>query len=155
VRVLVADDSAPARTALGRLVEATEGFVLVGSADSGEDALRLLRQVDPRFVLLDVRMPGLDGPETARLITMARPEVAVALVTAERLPPDHATTWGAVAFSKGEASPRRLKEVWAEAQAFRALALETRRAAQELREQAQALRAQARQQYGRSQNRQD
>jgi DNA-binding NarL/FixJ family response regulator len=150
VRVLVVDDSDAARRALGEVVTATDGFVLVGSTASGEDALHLVPQVDPELVLVDVRMPGLDGPATARLITTAHPQVAIVFVSAEELQPEAASSCGAVALPKAEASPRRLIEVWADARALRARAAATRHVARERVEESEALRGQARHQIRRT-----
>jgi DNA-binding NarL/FixJ family response regulator len=66
VSVLVVDDQPAFRQAMAAVVEATDGFVLVGSAASGEEALALARALRPRLVLMDVQLPGIDGIEAAR-----------------------------------------------------------------------------------------
>ena len=48
------------------MIEATPGFEAVGEAASGEEALDAVDRLDPQLVLLDVRMPGIDGIEVAR-----------------------------------------------------------------------------------------
>ena len=68
VRVLVVDDTPESRAAIEKVVLQARGFELVGSAASGEEALDVVRRVEPDLVLLDVRMPGLDGPQTSSLI---------------------------------------------------------------------------------------
>ena len=73
VGVLVVDDSPAARTAIEHVVAQTPGFALVGSVDSGEAALAVLPRLDPDLVLLDVRMPGLSGPEVCTSIRAALP----------------------------------------------------------------------------------
>ena len=55
-------------------MDATPGFVAVGEASSGEEALQLSSELEPDLVLVDVRMPGMDGIETARRLAATRPE---------------------------------------------------------------------------------
>ncbi|MFD4606002.1 response regulator [Streptomyces sp. NPDC058464] len=69
VRVLLADDQALLRGMLRRLVEATPGMELAGEAVDGVQAVEIARSERPDVVLMDVRMPGLDGIEATRLIT--------------------------------------------------------------------------------------
>jgi DNA-binding NarL/FixJ family response regulator len=59
--VLVVDDSLVFRTGMTRAVQACQGLELLGEADNGEDALRLIDELEPDLVILDLRMPGLDG----------------------------------------------------------------------------------------------
>jgi CheY-like chemotaxis protein len=81
VRVLVVDDSEVFRNVLRAVVAATPGFEVVGAAGSGQDALDLVDRLTPQLVLMDVRMPGLDGTETAHLIGSRHPDVSVVLLT--------------------------------------------------------------------------
>jgi DNA-binding NarL/FixJ family response regulator len=60
-RVLIADDHPVVRMGLAGMVAAQPGLCLVGQADSGEAAVQLYRQLRPDLVLMDLRMPGLDG----------------------------------------------------------------------------------------------
>jgi DNA-binding NarL/FixJ family response regulator len=83
VRVLTVDDQAVFRRAAREVIAATEGFEPVGEAESGEEALGEVARLRPDLVLLDVRMPGLGGIETARRIARAHPEVVVVLITIE------------------------------------------------------------------------
>ena len=85
VRVLAVDDQRPFRDAARRVVDATDGFAWAGEAGSGEEAVDLVRQVEPDIVIMDVRMPDMDGIEAARLVAAARPDVTVLLVSAEPL----------------------------------------------------------------------
>jgi len=82
-RVLVVDDSPVFLDVARSLVSAAPSLRLVGVAASGEEALELLPALKPDFVLLDYRMPGMDGLETARVINEERPEAVVVLVSAE------------------------------------------------------------------------
>ena len=52
------------------MIEATDGFEHLGEAGSGEEALALVRELDPDLVLVDVRMPGINGFETARRLAL-------------------------------------------------------------------------------------
>ena len=61
VGVLVVDDSLIFRTGMTRAVQACDGLELLGEAADGETALRLVHELDPELVILDLRMPGLDG----------------------------------------------------------------------------------------------
>lgn len=141
VRVLVVDDDAACRDALAEVVSAAEPFTLVGRAASGHEALHLFPRLEPDLVLLDVRMPGLDGPETARRILRSQPEAAVVLMSADPDSESLAASCGATAFlPKSKVSPNRLREVWA---ATRTRAAQARREAQALQEEARAVRGQA------------
>jgi two-component system, NarL family, invasion response regulator UvrY len=85
VRVVTVDDQRVFRTAARALIDSTPGFVLAGEATSGRDSLDAVDALDPDLVLLDVRMPGLDGIETARRLTAAHPDLVVILVTGDDL----------------------------------------------------------------------
>ena len=81
VRVLLVDDQPGVRQAAAALVEHTAGFELVGQSGDGESALRLADRLNPDMVLLDVRMPGMDGFDTARRLDSAGTRRVVVLVT--------------------------------------------------------------------------
>ncbi len=82
LRVLIVDDEAPARERLRSMLAETEGFEFAGEAENGQRALELCDSLLPDILLLDVRMPGVDGLEVARhLATLAEPP-AVIFVTA-------------------------------------------------------------------------
>jgi DNA-binding NarL/FixJ family response regulator len=84
VRVLVADDQEPFLQAAGAVIAATPGFELVGVARDGREAVALAAELAPDVVVLDVRMPGLDGPAAATRIRRRRPETIALLVSAHR-----------------------------------------------------------------------
>jgi DNA-binding NarL/FixJ family response regulator len=73
VRVLVVDDSPVFRRGMGRAVQAHAGLDLVGEADGGEAALEAIARLDPDVVLLDLRMPDLDGFEVLERLRDADP----------------------------------------------------------------------------------
>jgi DNA-binding NarL/FixJ family response regulator len=81
VRVLLVDDQPHVRQAAAAIVEHTAGFELVGQSGDGESALRLADRLKPDMVLLDVRMPGMDGFDTARRLDSPGSRRVVVLVT--------------------------------------------------------------------------
>ena len=82
MKVLVVDDEAPARARLVRLVSELDDFEVVGEASDGAAAVRTAEGTGADIVLLDVRMPGMDGIEAARHLTHAEPPPAVIFTTA-------------------------------------------------------------------------
>jgi DNA-binding NarL/FixJ family response regulator len=115
VRVLVVDDSAPFRTAAAGVVRRAEGFVLVGEAVDGADAVAQVEALAPALVLMDVRMPGVDGPEATRRIAARWPEVRVVLCSTYDLEDLSAAAraCGAAAYlHKEELRPAGLRELW-------------------------------------------
>jgi two-component system nitrate/nitrite response regulator NarL len=69
VRVLVADDHPLFREGIERAVRERPDLELVGSATEGREALRLIRDLDPRVAVLDLRLPGLDGLQILNALT--------------------------------------------------------------------------------------
>jgi CheY-like chemotaxis protein len=113
VRVLVVDDQEPYLRAMTTVVEETDGFVVVGSASSGEDALVRAAQVRPELVLLDVHLPGIDGLEASRVLTGAGVgPVVVLLSTYDEDQVDVEGSGAAAYVSKAAFGPDRLAEVW-------------------------------------------
>jgi DNA-binding NarL/FixJ family response regulator len=83
VGVLVVDDSLVFRTGMSRAVQACEGLELLGEAGDGETALRLVDELEPELVILDLRMPGIDGfCVLARLHADAPPPCRVLVISA-------------------------------------------------------------------------
>jgi DNA-binding NarL/FixJ family response regulator len=85
VWVLAVDDQRPFREAAHRVVDATAGFAWAGEAGSGEEAVAFVRERAPDIVIMDVRMPDMDGIEAARLVAAECPGATVLLVSAEPL----------------------------------------------------------------------
>jgi YesN/AraC family two-component response regulator len=73
IRVLLADDQALVRAGFRALLDAQEGIEVVGEAADGEEALRLARALRPDIVLMDIRMPGMDGLEATRTMRRGSP----------------------------------------------------------------------------------
>lgn len=82
VTVLIADDQALVRAGFRMILDAEEGMEVVGEASSGDEAIAEVHRLHPDLVLMDVRMPELDGIEATRLIKENRPETGVLLLTA-------------------------------------------------------------------------
>ena len=82
LRVLVVDDEPLARERLSHLVEDLQAVELAGVAASGEEALLLAGRLRPEVVLLDIRMPGMDGLETAHHLARMPEPPAVIFTTA-------------------------------------------------------------------------
>jgi DNA-binding NarL/FixJ family response regulator len=68
ITVLLADDQALVRAGFRALLDAEPGIEVVGEAGDGEDAVRLAKSAAPDVVLMDIRMPGVDGLEATRQI---------------------------------------------------------------------------------------
>jgi DNA-binding NarL/FixJ family response regulator len=111
VRVLVVDDQAVVRSATRSLLEATRDFEAVGEAASGIEALTAVEELGPDLVLLDVRMPGMDGVETAARIKAAHSDTVVVLMSSDPRAPCAPT----LAFvQKERLKPAVLRDLWAQ-----------------------------------------
>ncbi len=118
VRVLIVDDQAPFRMAARMVVEATDGFEVVGEVETGEASVDAAHELDPDLVLMDVNLPGIDGLEATRRILAASTRVVILLLStyeeAEYAP--RAAECGAAAYiPKSSFGPDRLTEAWTEA----------------------------------------
>jgi DNA-binding NarL/FixJ family response regulator len=116
VTVLAVDDQAIFLRTARSLIAATPGFEQVGEASSGSKALELAAELHPDLVLLDVRMPEMDGLETARRLAEADSSTVVVLISLEEVPelPSSLREAGATAYMrKQDLSPRSLRELWA------------------------------------------
>jgi DNA-binding NarL/FixJ family response regulator len=114
IRVLVADDQAAVRGGFAALVDAQENMQVAGEAANGREAVDLARRVFPHVVLMDIRMPLLDGLEATRLIcadaTLARTRVlALTTFDLDEYVYD-ALRAGASGFLLKDARPRELLE---------------------------------------------
>ena len=81
LRVVVADDQALVRVGFRGIIDATPGFTVVGEAGNGQEAIAVTRQTEPDVVLMDVRMPVMDGIEATRQITELASGVRTLILT--------------------------------------------------------------------------
>lgn len=82
IRVVVVDDHALHRDGTRQILEAHPDLQVVGEAASGEVALALVNQLGPDVVLMDIRLPGMNGIEAMRQLTRDHPDVRVLMVSA-------------------------------------------------------------------------
>jgi DNA-binding NarL/FixJ family response regulator len=80
IRVLLVDDHGLFRAGLSALI-AEEGFDVVGQASSGEDGVRLARELAPDVIIMDLNMPGMSGVEATRIASVHAPASRVVIVT--------------------------------------------------------------------------
>ena len=81
VRVLIADDQTLFRSGLARLLKEDPRIVLAGEAADGNEAVKKTETLKPDVVLMDLRMPGLDGIEATTRILAAQPDCKVLILT--------------------------------------------------------------------------
>jgi NarL family two-component system response regulator LiaR len=81
ISLLIVDDHEVVRNGIRSYLEAMSDFNVVGEADSGEEAIRLVADLIPDIVLLDLIMPGMDGIETTRRIKHISPRTQVVVLT--------------------------------------------------------------------------
>jgi DNA-binding NarL/FixJ family response regulator len=79
--ILIADDSEMARTIIRQALERETDFEVCGEAVDGTDAVSKAKELSPDLILLDVRMPGLNGIEVAGILRRALPRIRIVLVT--------------------------------------------------------------------------
>ncbi|HEY1330610.1 MAG TPA: response regulator transcription factor [Actinomycetota bacterium] len=117
VRVLIVDDQEPFRMAARMVVDATDGFEVVGESETGEDSVERARELDPDLVLMDVNLPGIDGLEATRQILSTSNRVVILLLSTyepEEYAPRAAECGAAAYIPKSDFEPDRLAAAWAE-----------------------------------------
>ena len=81
IRIMLVDDQALLRVGFRMVLEAEDDFNVVAEAGDGAQAIALAASLRPQVILLDVRMPGLDGIEATRQIMAAHPETRIIILT--------------------------------------------------------------------------
>jgi DNA-binding NarL/FixJ family response regulator len=116
VRVLIVDDQEPFRLAARMVVEATDGFEVVGESATGEDSIEKARSLEPDLVLMDVNLPGINGLDATRKIlegSSARTVILLLSTYEEDEYAPRAAECGAAAYiPKSAFSPERLESAW-------------------------------------------
>ena len=119
VRVLIVDDQEPFRLAARTVVELTDGFEVVGEAETGESSVQMARDLDPDIVLMDVNLPGINGLDATRRILADDANRAVVLLLStyeeEEYAPRAAECGAAAYIPKSVFGPDRLEDAWAAA----------------------------------------
>ena len=109
-RILIADDHALVREGLRTMLSGEEGIEVIAEANDGQQALTLCRELRPHLVLMDVRMPVMDGLQATRKIKQEMPKTSVMMVTMHENP-DYlfeAVKAGAAGYVLKDASGERL-----------------------------------------------
>ena len=116
VTVLTVDDQAVFRGVARDVIDATPGFEAVGEASSGAEGLEAVKRLSPELVLLDVRMPGMDGIEVAQRLAATHPETVVVLISIEEGidVPSAAQLDTVPLVRKQDFGPRLLRRLWKE-----------------------------------------
>ena len=110
IRVLIVDDHALVRMGIRRLLEDLPDIDVVAEAENGETALAMVKLHQPDVVLLDMKMPGIDGWEVTRRLKKTSPQVKVIAVTAlstEPLP-SRVLQLGAMGYLTKESGPEEM-----------------------------------------------
>jgi DNA-binding NarL/FixJ family response regulator len=81
IRVLIADDQALVRSGFRLILETRPDVEVVGEAEDGEQAVRLTAELDPDVILLDIRMPAMDGIEATRAIVASGSRARILVLT--------------------------------------------------------------------------
>lgn len=81
IRILISDDSAPFRQGLGALLETVDDLEVVGETADGAETVRAASALQPDVILMDVKMPGLDGIEATRQIIHSSPHISILMLT--------------------------------------------------------------------------
>jgi DNA-binding NarL/FixJ family response regulator len=115
VRVLIVDDQEPFRLAARMVVEATDGFEVVGESETGESSIEMAHELNPDLVLMDVNLPGINGLDATRQILEGSNRVVILLLSTyeeEEYGPRAAECGAAAYIPKSSFGPDRLSEAW-------------------------------------------
>jgi DNA-binding NarL/FixJ family response regulator len=116
VRVLIVDDQEPFRQAARMVVDITDGFEVVGEAETGEDSVRMAEELQADLVLMDVNLPGINGLDATRqILGQGGDRVVVLLLSTyeeEEYAPRAAECGAAAYIPKSAFGPDRLEAAW-------------------------------------------
>ena len=119
VRVLIVDDQEPFRLAARMVVDATDGFEVVGEAETGEASVEMAKELAPDLVLMDVNLPGINGLDATRQILAGRSDPVIVLLLStyeeEEYAPRAAECGAAAYIPKAVFGPDKLESAWAAA----------------------------------------
>ena len=113
--MLVVDDQTSFLAVLRHLVCATRELEPVGEAHSGEQAIEVVREIEPDIVLTDVWMPGIGGIAAAREIKAGWPSILIVLISTthpEEIPLEPDDVLADAVVWKSELDPRLLDDIW-------------------------------------------
>lgn len=99
INVLVADDHELLREGLAQFLENCDGIHVVGMAQDGQEALELCARLKPDVVLMDIRMPRMDGITATRLIRKDYPDIHVVILASDPYDPENENPYSAGASS--------------------------------------------------------
>jgi DNA-binding NarL/FixJ family response regulator len=110
--IVLVDDHPLFRQGLRRVLESEEDLEVIMEIADGEEALRLIKQLTPHVVIMDINLPHMNGLQVTRELKQIVPEVAVIMLTAYHDDEQifHAVRAGAAAYFPKDVTPRRLIE---------------------------------------------
>jgi DNA-binding NarL/FixJ family response regulator len=118
VRVLIVDDQEPFRAAARMVVEATDGFEVVGESESAEESIEMARTLRPDLVLMDVNLPAMNGLDATRRILEESSRIVVLVLSTyepDEYAPRAAEAGAAAYIPKSAFGPDRLAQAWKDA----------------------------------------
>jgi two-component system invasion response regulator UvrY len=106
IRVIIVDDHDLIRAGIRHMLTDAPGIKVVGETNNGEDVLKLVRELSPDLVLMDIRMPGIGGLEATRKILRFSPDTKILIITACRddMHPSRLLQLGAAGYLTKDAS---------------------------------------------------
>jgi NarL family two-component system response regulator LiaR len=121
IRVIMVDDHDMVRRGLSMYMSATAGIEIVGEASNGPDAIRLCRELHPDVILMDLVMPGMDGPHTISAILAEHPTIRIIALTSyqDEQMVSNALAAGAISYLLKNASSQEIAKAIQDAYAGR------------------------------------
>jgi two-component system, NarL family, response regulator NreC len=112
IRVVLADDHAFVRRGIRKLLEKSPSILVVGEASTGVGALRLVQELEPDVLLLDIEMSDMDGTQVARELRRKHVPISIVILSACDDPPfiEEMLRMGVDAYLTKDESPVRIRE---------------------------------------------